>query len=364
MMMFKKYSTFVCVGSGGVGKTTVSASLAVLAARQGFKVLVLTIDPAKRLATSLGIQRSMSHPVKVDLEAKGELSALIIDPQLEFDEFIKSSAHKSSRIFKNVLYKQLSTTLSGSQEFTSMIRLLSEVESHNYDIVILDTPPAQNAKDFLAAPKKIYSLFDSTIINWFLSSERSQKGFMSKVLYMGTHKVLKAFERITGGEFIQQLQDFFESIEGLKEKISQKSHATHELLVSPKTAFILVTGFDKSKLSEAEQFAENLRADDYHLTHVVVNRSFPLWWKNNSSTIGSSKENEGANQLLSYQDEELNQCYQEFCDYFTVREHNYQKLEAKIKKDIDMVKLPEMSEDICGVSDLTRFSELLEGELK
>lgn len=153
-----KTKILVCVGTGGVGKTTVAASLGIAAAKKGLNVLVLTIDPAKRLAQALGLNSEKTGDVFVpDQNFKGKLFAGIIDPEASFSEFVKynsSDKNKAETLLNNTLFKQLSTNLSGSQEFTSLDRLYRAVNSNKYDLVILDTPPAQNAMDFFKAPEK------------------------------------------------------------------------------------------------------------------------------------------------------------------------------------------------------------------
>ena len=165
--LLKTKKVIVCCGSGGVGKTTISASLGVRAAELGLKTLVLTIDPAQRLMTSLGL-KSTNEEVRVTPERfPGELYAAMLDMKRTFDEFIvrlDPSNEVARQVLKNHVYQQLSTALNGSQEYTAMERLLQAVSSGRYDIVILDTPPTKHAIDFLNAPTKIYTLFQESII--------------------------------------------------------------------------------------------------------------------------------------------------------------------------------------------------------
>lgn len=181
--LIKRNKIIVCAGSGGVGKTTVSAALGVRAAELGLRVLVLTIDPAKRLATSLGLVPGQADEVKVqNFDCDGALFAAAIDPEKIFGEFIKASAKNpeaAERLLRNRLYKQLATTFSGSQEFTSLERLAVAAESASYDLVILDTPPAQHALEFLEAPAKIYALFQDSITKWFVGGGQSSGLFQN-----------------------------------------------------------------------------------------------------------------------------------------------------------------------------------------
>ncbi len=161
-----QHRVIVCTGSGGVGKTTLSAALGVLAARLGKRVLVLTIDPARRLATTLGIDADIPEARVPGQNYSGVLHAGMIDQQRIFADFIRRYAPQQATIdalFNNALYQQLSTTLSGSQEFTSLAKLVEACESGHYDLVILDTPPAAHAVDFLHAPQKLNAVFDSDV---------------------------------------------------------------------------------------------------------------------------------------------------------------------------------------------------------
>ena len=224
--LLKDCRVVICVGSGGVGKTTVSASLATQAAVAGKKVLVLTIDPAKRLAQTLGLHTCDHGEIKVpNQNFKGEIYAGIIRPDLAFEAFIRDESKDkkiTERLLKNSLYKQLSTTLSGSQEFTSLDRLYRAVSSERYDLVILDTPPAEHAMEFLSAPEKIYTLFQKSITKWFMQG-KEERGLVAKLVSKGTFTVLAALERVTGSDFIGDLSEFFECVEGLQEKISKRS---------------------------------------------------------------------------------------------------------------------------------------------
>lgn len=279
-MNLKDFKTVICVGSGGVGKTSVSASLAVVAAKMGLKTLVMTIDPSKRLKTSLGLQGTGGDIVEVTLaDVDGKLFASVLDAEKIFTEFIFSSAstdEQAQRLLKNRLYQQLSTTLSGSQEFTSLLQLSKVVASRNYDLVILDTPPAQHAVDFLEAPQKLQNLFQESVVKWFVGEDKV--GFIRKILAKSTRIVLSALEKITGSQFMLELSDFFESIQGLQLTINEKTSQVQSLLVSDQTAFVLVTSLDEVKLKEARDMRSYLESRNYCLQLNIVNRAFPNWF--------------------------------------------------------------------------------------
>lgn len=254
-----------------------AAALGMRAAALGRRVLVLTVDPAKRLATALGLDLSGIEERQVQLKSAGQLSAAVIDSKSIFDRFIESNSKDPElykKLSKNRLYQQLSTTLSGSQEFTALERLLQAVESGKYDLVILDTPPTQHAIDFLSAPDRIRSLFQDSVTRWFMAPEASG-GLLGSIIGRGTRAALKSLEVLTGARFIDELVDFFASIRSIQKTLRDRSDRVHQLLTSDVAAFVLVTSFDVAKLQEARHLAQHLEQFGYDLGGCILNRSFP-----------------------------------------------------------------------------------------
>lgn len=346
--LWSDHRVLICVGTGGVGKTTISACLAIAAAQAGKKVLVLTIDPSKRLATALGLTSTDDQIVQVPgSHFRGELYASVMDPSSSFERFISRSLNNEEMIQKlksNALYQQLSTSLSGSQEFTSMQRLLEVVESKEFDLVILDTPPTQNAQDFLQAPEKIYALFQKAITKWF--RHRSSKGFFNHLLSRGTQAVFHLFEKVTGSDFVTKLSEFFDSVSTLEDQIRFQGEGVKKLLGDDKTGFVLVTGFDELKLKEASQFLKDLEREKFHLRAVVVNRAFPTWYLSGEEQIGQ----EGAvSKLWDH--------YKMVKDYYKLRLEAYSQFEAQLRGDILLIKLPELNQEVSGLTALNNLTE-------
>lgn len=303
--------TLICIGTGGVGKTTMAASFGVGQALAGKKVLVLTIDPAKRLAQALGLKPDGHlHQVKLPkndqagLKNSGQLWSCVIDHQMAFENFIRDGAkgvaadEEINRLLKNKLYLQLSGRLSGSQEFTSLLTLHRHVASNEFDLVILDTPPAQHTWSFLKAPEKIAQLFNEGVTSWFRQDAESQSVF-KKILNVGTTQVLKALETLTGSEFIKELAAFFGAIQRWQKPLETYVMNCHRLLISPHTEFFLVTGLDPSRLKEAGKLSREIRTQGYRLTSVVINR-VPEWLAAVPQFIKNNPNENRLNQVIHY----------------------------------------------------------------
>ncbi|MGE3758036.1 MAG: ArsA family ATPase, partial [Pseudobdellovibrionaceae bacterium] len=329
--LIQNHKVIVCVGSGGVGKTTVAATLGLVAAKEGKKVLVLTVDPAKRLATTLGLGEGVDQ-ARVELPSlySGELHASVIQSKKVFDDFVKRAASKDQRVEKilnNKLYQQLSTTLSGSQEFTALEKLYSSHESANFDLIILDTPPTKHAIDFLRAPQKISALFNEGIAKWFRETKGSQTGLLSQLFLGGTKKVFQLLEKLTGGEFIKELSDFFVQIESWQKQLEQRTNDVHRLLTSKECAFALVTSFDEAKLAEAEYFSKEIAKGGYTLKLVVINRAFPESLEMNLDADSSSPANK-----------KMNEFYNQMKVFYSQKREKYQVFAIHLDPDIQVLQ--------------------------
>lgn len=347
--LIRQHKVIVCAGSGGVGKTTIAAALAVRAAHLGLKVLVLTIDPAQRLKTALGLEGSVSgYRLVPEQKFSGQLYAEMVIAQVAFDEFVRShlqSEESVHRLLNNPLYRQLTTHLSGSQEFTSLQRLYTAVQSGDFDLVVLDTPPTQHAIDFLHAPERLFALFQKSITRWFSFPKKSD-GLWASLMAKGTKTVFSAFERVTGSEFIQQLANFFQSVEELQETISDLSVGTHRLLLSQQTAFVLVTGYDPIKLKEAEYFRQQLDRGGYKLTTILVNRAFPDWFI--QGVPCAPQENHPLAAL-----------FKQTLDYYSERAAVVEAFKRRIEGSIEVVTLPDSDHEVYGLEGLGFLGQIM-----
>jgi anion-transporting ArsA/GET3 family ATPase len=273
----------ICCGSGGVGKTTTAAAIGIHAALQGRKAIVLTIDPAKRLANSLGLSELGNEercvPAKKFAEAglnpKGELHAMMLDTKRTFDELvIKYAANDEmrDRILNNMLYKNISSAFAGSQEYMAMEKLFEIYSRDQFDLIVLDTPPTKHALDFLDAPRRMTAFLDGSILKWFLKPYFSagKKGF--HLVQKGTSMILRALEKVTGVTALKAASEFFLSFEGMYDGFKERAAAVYDLLRNNTTAFLLVTSPDDITIEEATYFYDKLVEYNMPIGGLVINR--------------------------------------------------------------------------------------------
>ena len=348
--LLEQHRVIVCTGSGGVGKTTLSAALGVLAARMGKRVLVLTIDPARRLATTLGIDQGADEARVPGQSYKGVLHAGMIDQTRIFADYIRRYASDQATVdalFGNALYQQLSTTLSGSQEFTSLAKLVEATHSGKYDLVILDTPPAAHAVDFLHAPQKLNAVFDSTIVSMFMGRTKGLE-LASAAWKMSVKLLLRTLNFVTGSEFVATFNSFFTAIDAIAPNIRETNLKAQQLLLDASTAFVLVSSFDQAKIIEGEAFHDELSSAGYHLKKVIVNRAWPAWAEPGSAQVLETQE-----KLLRGGQHELAALHRSLCAYYADRANAHTKFE-------NVVKLAEFDSEVVGLQSLERLADRLE----
>lgn len=268
----------VCVGSGGVGKTTTAAAMGVWAAMQGRRVLVLTIDPAKRLANSLGLREFGNAETRITLPggAKGELWAMMLDTQTTFDELITKMAPDratADRILGNRIYRTMSDTFAGSQEYMAAEKLHDVVTSGRYDLVVLDTPPVKNALDFFEAPSRLSRFFDRRIIRWFLQPYEEKRSFSLNIVSMGTSSlVFRLLGFVFGKEFLDDLSDFLLLFKDMYEGFRERHETVLKLFRSKETRFLTVCAPTEPSVEVASFFITELRQRLYNRGGLIVNQ--------------------------------------------------------------------------------------------
>lgn len=273
----------VCCGSGGVGKTTTSAALALRAAERGRKVVVLTIDPARRLAQSMGIEAldNTPRPVHgVDPAAGGSLDAMMLDMKRTFDEVVESQAspEKAKQILENPFYVALSSSFAGTQEYMAMEKLgqihRDAQASGDYDLIIVDTPPSRSALDFLDAPERLSSFLDGRFIRLLLAPARGP----ARMMTAGLGIITNALTKILGAQVLRDMQTFVAAFDTLFGGFRQRAQKTFELLQADGTAFLVIAAPEPDALREAAYFVERLSEDRMPLAGLVVNRASPAPW--------------------------------------------------------------------------------------
>lgn len=283
--LIKDRRLVVCCGSGGVGKTTTAAAIALKAAAMGRKTLVITIDPARRLAQSLGIdgldntERAVSKEklAAVGIEGEGLLYAAMLDTAASLDSLIRRIApdeERAKRILENKIYRQFSNAIAGSQEYVAMERLYDLMQTGSYDLIVLDTPPTKNALDFLNAPNRLAAFLDEGVVKWFVRPGGS--GIGSLLFHKGGEVVFKFLGMLTGKAFIDDLVEFFQAFNGLYDGFKNRAEKVNQLLRNPGTIFILITSAERNALSEAMFFHRKLVESSIPLQTVVVNRAYQL----------------------------------------------------------------------------------------
>ena len=267
-------SVIVCCGSGGVGKTTVSATFALAAARAGRRSCVVTVDPARRLADALGVESLPNTPSEVAGDWPGHLHALMLDSKGTFDDLVERYARtpeQAEAILSNRLYQNLAGALSGTQEYMAMEKLYELVQSGEFDVVVVDTPPTRNALDLLDAPRRLTRFLENRLFRALLVPTRMSLRAVS----MATQALLRTISKVAGAEIVQDAVGFFQAFEGMEDGFRSRASAVHELLADPATAYVLVTSARPDAIAEAGFFAEKLAERDVTVAALVVNRIAP-----------------------------------------------------------------------------------------
>jgi anion-transporting ArsA/GET3 family ATPase len=273
----------VCVGSGGVGKTTLSAALALEAARAGRRALVLTIDPARRLADALGIPELGNEPralpaarlAQLGVVGDGTLSAMMLDTKRSFDALVHRFAESEAvreRIFANRFYQQLSDALAGSAEYAAMERVHELSESRRFDLIVVDTPPSQHALDFLEAPQRLVAFLDGALVRLLLHPAFAAGRFGFRVFQRGARRTLHVLERVSGLAFLEDLSEFLLAFEGMSGGFRERAARARALLLGSQTAFVLASSPARDAQAQAELLRARLAALGAPLAGVIVNR--------------------------------------------------------------------------------------------
>ena len=267
----------VCCGAGGVGKTTIAASLGLRAAEAGRRVVVLTIDPARRLAQSLGLSELDNTPRPVSgfaTKAGGTLDAMMLDMKRTFDEVVEAHAtpEKAQQILANPFYQAVSSSFAGTQEYMAMEKLSQLHARDEWDLIVVDTPPSRSALDFLDAPKRLGSFLDGRFIRLLMAPAKAGGRAYLKVFSSGVTMATSVMSKILGGQVLQDVQTFVAALDTMFGGFRERADKTYALLKNPETAFVVVAAPERDALREASYFIDRLDQEGMPLAGVVVNR--------------------------------------------------------------------------------------------
>ena len=271
----------VCCGAGGVGKTTVAAAIALRAAEHGRRTVVLTIDPARRLAQALGLERLGNKPHRVagvGEASGGELHAMMLDMRRTFDEMVyaHTTPERAEKILANPFYQTIATSFSGTQEYMAMEKLGQLAATDEWDLIVVDTPPSRSALDFLDAPQRMAKFLDGRMIRLLSAPARAGGRSVRKLLGAGFTMFAKAVSTIIGGQMLADASAFVQAFDTMFGGFRERAEATYTLLRSPGTAFLVVAAPAPAPLREAAYFVERLSAEAMPLAGLVLNRTHPV----------------------------------------------------------------------------------------
>jgi anion-transporting ArsA/GET3 family ATPase len=353
----------ICAGSGGVGKTTASAAIAAGMAARGHKVAVLTIDPAKRLADSLGLPELGNTERQVDPALfrehgidtdGGELWAMMLDAKATFDEVVRKhapDAETRDRILANRIYQQLSAALAGSQEYMAMEKLFEIWTEDRYDLLVLDTPPSRHALDFLDAPKRLTQFIEGRALQVFMKPT----GLGMRIFGRGTGMMFGVLRRITGVDLLEDLAEFFQAFSGMVDGFRERARRVNELLSDPQTSFLVVCGPRGEPIEEAVYFHSKLVEAKLPFAGVIVNK---VHYEEELPAGDGDLSGELARVL---DDEDLARRVREnFDDYRALSQRDREAVkhlaaEMRARAVIEVPYLDEDVHDLAGLFELNRY---------
>jgi anion-transporting ArsA/GET3 family ATPase len=354
----------ICAGSGGVGKTTSSAAIAAGMAARGKKVVVLTIDPAKRLADSLGLPELGNEERQVDPKlyaeagvdtSGGELWAMMLDAKATFDELVRRhapDAETRDRILANRIYQQLSAALAGSQEYMAMEKLFELHAEDRYDLLVLDTPPSRNALDFLEAPRRLMQFIEGRALQVFMRPT----GLGMKVFGRGTSMMFSVLRRLTGVEVLEDLSEFFQAFSGMVGGFKERAKRVNELLANPETCFLVVCAPQGEPISEAVYFHRKLVEAQLPFGGVIVNKV------HYESELPAYEEGLEDELVAALDDDDLaRRVMSNFDDYRALAardQDNIKRLTAEMRARL-VIQVPYLDTDVHDLAGLMRINEYL-----
>jgi anion-transporting ArsA/GET3 family ATPase len=363
--ILNRYRVIICAGSGGVGKTTTAASIAVRAALSGKRTIVMTIDPAKRLANALGVQTlgNVGSAVIDDSIPGGKLSAMMLDQKGAWDELVERHAPSPEirdRILQNNFYQHLSQSFAGSQEYMAIEQLCELHASKAYDLIVVDTPPTRHALDFLEAPQRIADFLDRRVVKWFVRPYFSASWATMRFVNRTVGFLFRRLEDATGISALVEVSEFFTAMSGLFEGFEPRVRRVYQLLRSSETAFVLVASPDEQVLMEAEYFCRQVHELNMSLRAVVFNRVH--------REMAGGRQGLQADEVTGLMAQLLGDpgLAQRFADNFdryeTLGRGDGLRMEAfrrQLRKDVPVVEVPNFNSDVHSLAGLQAMHPFL-----
>ena len=289
----------VTCGSGGVGKTTTAAAVALIGAEAGRRTVVLTIDPARRLAQSMGLTELDNTPREVKGVEGGQLFAMMLDMKRTFDDVVleHSTPERAEQIFANPFYQSLSSSFAGTQEYMAMEKLGQLVAADEWDLIVVDTPPSRSALDFLDAPNRLGRFLDGRMIRMLTAPAKAGGKAYLKVVTVSVGLVARVFTKVIGGDLLNDLSSFVTALETMFGGFRERAQQTYDLLKKPGTAFVVVAAPEPDALREASYFVERLSAEHMPLAGLVVNRTRRVAPVENAQPLSAARAEVAADAL-------------------------------------------------------------------
>ncbi|MFI6293876.1 ArsA family ATPase [Nonomuraea sp. NPDC050790] len=352
----------VCCGAGGVGKTTTAAALGLRAAERGRCAVVLTVDPARRLAQSMGLSELDNTPrlVHTAVEGDGQLFAMMLDMKRTFDEIIEAHAdpERARQILSNPFYQSLSSSFSGTQEYMAMEKLGQLRRSDEWDLIIVDTPPSRSALDFLDAPERLGRFLDGRFIKLLTAPAKAGGRSAFRLLNAGFGLVAGAMTKLLGAQVLKDLQTFVSALDAVFGGFRQRAETTYRLLQAPGTAFVVVAAPERDAMREASYFVERLAEERMPLAGLVVNRVH----LSPAAGLSAARSAAAAEDLESKGEHELTAAVLRLHTgrmQLAAREHREQEHFVSAHPTVPVVQVRAMSEDVHDLAGLHRIGELL-----
>ncbi|GAA4236457.1 anion-transporting ArsA/GET3 family ATPase [Streptosporangium album] len=351
----------VCCGSGGVGKTTTAAALGLRAAERGRSAVVLTVDPARRLAQSMGLTELDNTPRPVaGVAGDGHLHAMMLDMKRTFDEIIEAHAdpERARQILTNPFYQSLSSSFSGTQEYMAMEKLGQLRRSGDWDLIIVDTPPSRSALDFLDAPERLGRFLDGRLIRVLMAPAKAGGRSAFKLLNAGFGFVAGAMTKLLGAHVLKDLQTFVSALDAVFGGFRARAEQTYKLLQAPGTAFVVVAAPERDAMREASYFVERLAEERMPLAGLVVNRVH----LSPAAALSAARSTAAAENLESKGEHELTAAVLRLHAgrmQLAAREHREQEHFASAHPTVPVARVPAMAEDVHDLDGLREVGRLL-----